>query len=62
MALTPEFLLDLKLSTQQRLANAEIQEVQAEVDYNNTIARFFLTTGTLLKRNGIQFGATPTVD
>ncbi len=55
VALTPEFLLDLKLSTQQRLANAEIQEVQSLSDYNTAIATFFRAMGTLLERNGIEF-------
>lgn len=55
VALTPEFLLDLKLSTQQRLANAEIQEIRALTDYNNSIARLYQTMGTLLQRNGIVF-------
>ncbi len=55
VALTPEFLLDLKLSTQQRLANAEIQEVQAMTDYNTAIAGFYRVMGTLLERNQIGF-------
>ena len=54
-ALTPEFLLDLKLSTQSRLANAEIQEIQALTDYNTAIASFYRVMGTLLERNGIEF-------
>lgn len=53
--LTPEFLLDLKLSTQQRLADAEIQEMQALTDYNTAIANYYRTTGTLLERNQIDF-------
>lgn len=53
--LTPEFLLDLKLSTQQRLADAEIQEMQALTDYNTAIASYYRTTGTLLERNQIDF-------
>ncbi len=54
-ALTPEFLLDLKLNTQQRLADAEIRELQAIVDYNIAIARLYQATGTLLERNQIEF-------
>jgi len=54
-ALTPEFLLDLKLSTQSRLANAEIQEIQALTDYNTAIASYYRAMGTLLERNGIEF-------
>lgn len=55
VALTPEFLLDLKLSTQQRLADSEIDEIQALTDYNASIARFYQAMGTLLDRNGITF-------
>lgn len=55
VAMTPEFLLDLKLRTQERLADAESQEVQALTDYNTAIARFYQAMGTLLERNGIEF-------
>jgi outer membrane protein TolC len=54
-ALTPEFLLDLKLDTQRRLAEAQISEVQALSDYNTAIAQLYRAMGTLLDRNGIQF-------
>ena len=54
VALTPEFLLDLKLATQQRLADAEAQEVAAVADYNTAIADLFAATGTLLERNGVE--------
>jgi outer membrane protein TolC len=57
-ALTPEFLLDLKLDTQRRLAEAQIAEVQATVDYNTAIAAFYRAMGTLLDRNGITFEPT----
>ncbi len=57
VALTPEFLLDLKLSTQQRLANAEIQEAQALADYSTAISRYYQSTGTLLDLNGIRLEA-----
>jgi len=53
--LTPEFLLDLKLNSQQRLADAETQEVAAVADYNSAVANFYRTLGTLLERNGIKF-------
>jgi len=53
-ALTPEFLLDLKLSTQQRLADAESREVQSIVDYNSALMRLKQATGTLLEHNQIQ--------
>ncbi len=55
MALTPEFLLDLKLSAQDRLANSENQESQALTDYNTAIADLYRVMGTLLDRNGIVF-------
>ena len=55
VALTPEFLLDLKLQTQERLANAETQEIEAITGYNTAIAAFYEAVGTLLKRNGIDF-------
>jgi len=55
VALTPEFLLDLKLSTQQRLADAEVQELAALRDYNNALAELYRVMGTLLERNGIAF-------
>ncbi|MCE9589759.1 MAG: TolC family protein [Planctomycetes bacterium] len=55
VALTPEFLLDLKLSTQQRLADTETAEVSALTEYNSAIARFYQVMGTLLERNGIRF-------
>ena len=53
--LTPEFLLDLKLQTQQRVAEAEIQEIDALTNYNIAIAAFYEAVGTLLQRNGIEF-------
>jgi outer membrane protein TolC len=55
VALTPEFLLDLKLSAQQRLADAEVQEAQAMTDYNAAVASLYRAMGTLLERNGIRF-------
>ena len=57
VALTPQFLINQKLSTQERLANAEIQEVQALTDYHNAIASLYQAVGTLLKRNNIEFQA-----
>jgi len=55
VALTPEFLLDLKLQTQQRLADAEVQEIQALAQYNVAVATLYRTMGTLLQRNRIAF-------
>lgn len=53
-ALTPDFL-DLKLRRQEALAQAELQEVQAIVDYNTAIAAHFAALGTALERNRIEF-------
>ena len=53
-ALTPEFLLDLKLSTQQRLADAELREGRAMVDYNIALVAVHQSTGTLLEQNNIE--------
>ena len=52
-ALTPEFLLDLKLSTQQRLADAELREGRVMIDYNIALVAVHQSTGTLLER-GVQ--------
>ena len=55
VALTPEFLLDLKLRAQERLADAETQEVQSLINYNNAISALYQQMGTLLHRDGIVF-------
>lgn len=55
VALTPQFLINQKLSTQERLANAEVQEAQALTDYHNAIAVLYQSAGTLLERNNIEF-------
>ncbi len=55
VALTPQFLINQKLSTQERLADAEVQEVQALTDYHNAIAALYQSVGTLLERNNIEF-------
>ncbi len=52
-ALTPEFLLDLKLDTQRRLADAELREIAAIVEYNVATARFYAAIGGLLDRHGV---------
>lgn len=59
VALTPEFLLDLKLNAQQRLADAETQEVQALTQYMTAIARLYQAMGTLLEQNNIVFRDEP---
>lgn len=59
VALTPEFLLDLKLAAQQRLADAETQEIRALTGYQIAIASYFRSVGTLLEQNNIQFSTTP---
>ena len=57
--LTPEFLLDIKLQTQSRLADAETQEAAAIRDYQTAIARLHRVTATLLERNRIEFAPRP---
>ena len=52
---------DVRAQAQYELASAELQEVQALVDYNNFIARFYQAQGTLLERNGIEFKDTAQV-
>lgn len=54
-ALTAEFLLDLKLQTQARLADAETQEIQSMTDYNIAISELYRSMGTLLQQYGIDF-------
>lgn len=51
-ALTPEFLLDLKLATQQRLADAELREMRAMIDYNIAVAEYYHALGVMLERSG----------
>lgn len=53
-ALTPDFL-DLKLRRQEALAVAELQEVQARVDYSDALARLYAATGEALERRGVEF-------
>ncbi len=53
-ALTVEFL-NLKFQRQEQLAQAEQDEIQALVDYNNALSRVSAATGTTLKRNRINF-------
>ena len=52
-ALTPEFLA-LKFQRQDGLANAQIREAQALVDYNTAIARLFAAMGIGLQMNRIE--------
>jgi outer membrane protein TolC len=51
-ALTPTFV-QLKLDTQERLANSQTQEVDAISNYNIAIARLEQAKGTLLRYNNI---------
>jgi len=53
-ALTPDFI-NRKLQSQERLANAEIQEIAALVDYRNALAAYYRSIGSLLERNGVVF-------
>ena len=59
VALTPQFLINQKLSTQERLADAEVQEASALSDYHNAIAALYQSAGTLLERNHIEFRIEP---
>lgn len=53
-SLTPDFL-DLKFRRQESLANAEIAELEALINYNVSLAEFSSATGTALERNRINF-------
>lgn len=53
--LTPEFLIDLRLRTQERLAEAQTREVQAMVSFNIAQARYFQAIGTLLAEHEVDF-------
>lgn len=53
-ALTPAFL-DLKLRRQESLAVAELQEIQALIDYNVALANLYTAIGSSLDRNRIDF-------
>jgi outer membrane protein TolC len=54
--------LDFELQTQERLADAERQEITALTDYNGALADLFLAMGTTLERNNIQFVVPTTED
>ena len=56
--LSPEFL-QLKLDSQQRLANAELDELNALVNYNLAIMRLEQAKGTLLEYNRIAIDKPP---
>lgn len=56
--LTPEFLR-LKLDAQQRLANAELSELQAIINYNLAIMKLEQAKGTLLEYNRIAISPAP---
>lgn len=54
VALTDDFLLDLKLNAQERLADAESQEAQALANYMTAIAELYRSQGTLIEQYGIE--------
>ena len=54
--LTPEFL-QLKLSAQETLAQAERAELQALIGYNNALAELSRVTGTTLLQHNIKLAA-----
>jgi outer membrane protein TolC len=53
-SLTPDFL-DLKFRRQESLANAEIAELSALINYNIALADYYRATGIALERNRIDF-------
>jgi len=57
--LTPEFLA-LKFQRQLELANAQVQEVQALVDYNTAIAQLWQAMGTGLQMNRVELQVSDT--
>ncbi|MFU8828644.1 MAG: TolC family protein, partial [Phycisphaerales bacterium] len=57
---TPEFL-DLQFTRQRALADAELQEMQALVDYTIGLAEYYAATGSSLARRGLRV-VPPTTD
>ena len=47
--------LDLKLRRQEALAQGEQREIQALIDYMNSLANLYSSMGTALERNQIEF-------
>jgi outer membrane protein TolC len=58
VALDPAFL-NFKLDAQERLANAETQEVRALIDFTTALTEVYAATGTLLERNRIALRDWP---
>jgi len=54
--------LDLELTHQERLAQAEREEVAAHIEYNSNLADLFAAMGTALERNKIEFVVPTTSD
>ena len=52
----------MKLDSQQRLANAELLEVQALVNYNLALMKLETAKGTLLEYNRIAIDRPPEKD
>jgi outer membrane protein TolC len=59
--ITPEFLR-LKLDAQQRRANAELDELNAVINYNQSLAHLEQAKGTLLEYNRIALTRPPESD
>ena len=55
--LTPEFLA-LKFQRQQELANAQVQEMTALVEYSGAIAQLWQAMGTGLQMNRVELQVT----
>jgi outer membrane protein TolC len=57
--LTPEFL-EVRLTAQQTYASAELDELQAMINYNLAIERLEVAKGTLLEYNRVSLAPPPT--
>lgn len=53
--------LNIELNNQEQVAAAEREEVEALTEYNSALADLFLSMGTALERNNIEF-VVPTTD
>jgi outer membrane protein TolC len=53
--------LNIELNNQEQVAAAEREEIEALTEYNSALADLFLSMGTALERNNIEF-VVPTTD
>lgn len=54
--------LDIELTRQEQVASAEREEIDALATYNSAIADIFLSMGTVLERNNVEFVVPTTED